>query len=385
MPGGGDVDKEGVGYEESVLAYILCAPIEIGADHYVDLENAREWEINPKLFNPELLQIPFSIDVDFFIKKGSVYHVFFSKSTRKLAKSAPKAYFEKALATFCVLESRGPKKLRANFAYYYISDFIPWQLVEDLRTQSIPELQKMLVKAVGRLDDEESTQIFSQAVIESVKQKTVFCPVTEELIAERRARFADKFNDLLSEISPAKREVEQSIPGSCSSLPSNISIGPISSSSGKRYSIGNTTFWIGNLDKVLKAAKNLQESDRNFDTVSKFLEADFTFDHLTESEAMGNISELFNRIVFPENELEISLVITPNDYKGILFKHKELATQIRENFSPQTGKYNLAKVPLLATIDHKTAIDIATLAFSKGRSIELKESRFTFVESQTPL
>jgi hypothetical protein len=378
MPG--DVGKEGIGYEEEVLAFILCAPFDLGASEFLDLENARMWEINPKLFNSEILQIPFTIDVDFFVKKGAVYHIFFSKSSRKLAKNSPKIFFEKALGTFCVLESRGQTKLQEKLKYYFISDVIPWRLVEGLPTRDVSELSSTLMKAMGCPYTKECREMFSATIIAKVKQKTRFCQVDERLIKERRDRFPDKFKDLLGEISPAKREVEQSITGLYSDISlSQVSIGSIDNPTGKKYTLGRVTFWIGNLAEILDVAKRLEKSAKKFEIVKKLVDkTKFTFTGQTEVEAITNLFELFNRIIFPENELETSLIITLNNYDGIFFKHKEVAMLIRKKFDYHLGKYNLANVPVLNKLDQKTAIIIAKIAFSKGRSIELTETRFIF-------
>ncbi len=217
---GGDTGKEGIGYEELTLAFLLCGPYEVGACEYVNFERAREWEINPKLFNSKILQIPFTIDVDFFIKTPAVYHIFFCKSSRKLEKNSPKEYFEKALSTFCVLESRGKEKFQDNFKYYFFSDAIPWHLVKDLPTRDTIELSATLLKSMGCKNTAKNRQMFSQPIIAAVKQKTRFCQIDEALIKERKPRFP-QFDDIVSQIAQAKREVEQAISalflGLCSS------------------------------------------------------------------------------------------------------------------------------------------------------------------------
>jgi len=71
------------------------------------------------------------------------------------------------------------------------------------------------------------------------------------------------------------------------------------------------------------------------------------------------------------------MVITLNNYDIILFKHRELSDLIWEKLDRQQGKYNLSNVDVLRQIDGKTAVAIAMRAFSKGRSTDLTENKFT--------
>ena len=379
MPG--DISKEGIGYEEQVLTFLLCAPYEYATSEYVDFSarDVRAWEINPKLFNSTMLQIPFSIDIDFFIKKNSVYHVFFCKSSRKLAKKSPKEFLEKALATFCVLESR-KKRFKEEFKYYYFSDVIPWNLVQTLPIRSNKELAKTLLRATGCKNTKVTQEMFSDSIIAFVKQKTRFCEVGQDTINERKARFRSKFGKILSKVAQAKRGVEEPAYGFFSEFPYQISIGDIDTESGRPYNIGRKNVWIGHFGKqLIDIVRRFEKSVNTIKVVKHLLEKADLHHHqsLTERESLEILSELLNEIVLPEAGFkETSLLLTPNNYDMVLFKHKKIAESIWKEIDLKAGKYDLSKVSILKDLDMKTASRIALIAFSRGRGIDLPESQF---------
>ncbi len=154
-----------------------------------------------------------------------------------------------------------------------------------------------------------------------------------------------------------------------------VSLGKGSNHLGKQFTVGKTTFSIGNYKKILSAAKSFQKSNKELKIFGHLID-EFKFLGSDEPESIAGICILFNDIVFPQNNLEISMAITLNNYDIILFKHKELSDLIWEKLDRKQGKYNLSNVNVLRQFDEKTAVAIAMRAFSKGRSTDLMENKF---------
>lgn len=373
----GDISKEGIGYEEQVLTFLLLAPYEHDSVDLLDfsVKNVR-WEINPKLFNSELLRVPFYIDIDFFLKVGSTYYLFFAKSSRKLAKIAPKRYMYKALATFCTLESRR-RMFREEFVYYYVSDFVPWDWIQTIPRLNNGKLAEVLVKSIGCQDKEIQSEIFSEENIAIVKHKTRFLELTQPTINERKAHFGLQFNQKLAEVSYAKRNTDRYVQPRALTPRYNIFFG--NEETGRPYTLRKLRIWTGEARKrVIKAAHEFEKSGKLLEVVNGLVhrqEISYKDEDFTEMEALEIITDLLNYIILPEADCkQVSLVITANNYRVIFFRHKEISNLIWQELDIDEGTYDPSKVSILNGIDPKNLIKVGIISFSKGRGIGIAES-----------
>jgi len=375
----GSVSKEGIGYEEKVLTFFLVDYYRHTSSDTIQLkmEEIDSWEINPKMFNKDILNIPYSIDVDFYIKKESVYHIFFVKSSRKLGKITPRKYIIEALKTFCSLESR-KNLFKEDFAFYYISDIIMPKDIDKFKSRNDLQIINEIKQTIDSSNN-ELEEIFSVNIIDNVKYKTKFIELKEQTINERRRYNKKRYDDIHNKVAQKKRHIDTYIQPT--NLYNNYDIVLGSNEEGNSFIYDKRKIYLGKeYEKIVNIANNFNKKNKILTIKSNLINPKIIFfnkKNLNELEALELLSKFFNNIIFSSIKLKnISIIILENTYNIIFFKNKEIYDEIKYHFNYRKGKYDLTKVKTLNYLDDQTKLKVALISFHRYSGIKITKSSF---------